>query len=82
MKGYLYAGGNTVPEKSEIIGIFDTDNSTWAKDTRQFLSKAEKNKKIRNEAEDLPKSFIVCADGTVLMEQPNSAILAKRWENT
>ena len=81
MKGYLYAGGNTVPEKSEIVGIFDTDNSTWARDTRLFLSKAEKNEKLRNEAEDLPKSFLVCTDGTVLMEQPNSAILAKRWEN-
>ncbi len=75
---YLYLGNDAVIEDSGIVGIFDLDNASWSIHTRRFLSAAEKNKMLRNAAEDIPKSFVVCTDETVILTQPNTAILARR----
>ncbi|MBR1811980.1 MAG: DUF370 domain-containing protein [Clostridia bacterium] len=58
---YLHLGQNTVIRQSEIIGVFDIESTTVCKNTRDFLSKAEKQKKVINVSYDLPKAFIVCA---------------------
>ncbi|MBQ7591924.1 MAG: DUF370 domain-containing protein [Clostridia bacterium] len=57
---FLHAGnGKTVREK-DIIGIFDTDNSTLSSPaTRRFLSEAEKNGLVELTGTDIPKSFIL-----------------------
>ena len=81
MRNWLYLGGEAAYEKKDVVAIFDLDNTSWSIDTRRFLNSAEKQGRIVNAAEDLPKAFAVCADGTVVLAQPNSAILAKRWEN-
>lgn len=81
MRNWIYLGGEAALEKKDVVAIFDLDNTSWSIDTRRFLNMAEKRKQILNAAEDLPKAFAVCADGTVVLAQPNSAILAKRWEN-
>lgn len=78
---YLYMGGDTAVESRNIIGIFDLDNTSWSIHTRRYLSAAEKAGKLRNAAEDIPKSFVVCADETVILTQPNTAILVRRLEN-
>lgn len=75
---YLYLGNDAVAEDRDIVGIFDLDNASWSVHTRKFLSAAEKNKKLRNAAEDIPKSFVVCTDETVILTQPNTAILVRR----
>lgn len=41
---YLYLGGDIVLKSDKIIGIFDMDTSTVNKATRDYLSKAEKEK--------------------------------------
>ena len=74
-------GGDFAVESRDIIGIFDLDNTTWSIHTRRYLSHAEKAGKLRNAAEDIPKSFVVCADETVILTQPNTAILVRRLEN-
>ena len=79
---YLHIGQNAMLPEKRIIGIFDLDNTSWSIDTRRFLNSAEKQGRIVNAAEDLPKAFAVCTDGTVVLAQPNSAILAKRWESS
>lgn len=81
MKNWIYFGGETALEQKDIVAIFDLDNTSWAIDTRKFLSHAEKHGRIVNAAEDLPKAFALTADGAVILAQPNSAILAKRWES-
>ena len=43
---FLHLGENTVISSSEIIGIFDMDNTTVSKATRDYLSKMQKDKKI------------------------------------
>lgn len=82
MNKYLYLGGEVALETEEIVAVFDLDNTSWSIDSRKFLNQAEKEGRVRNAAEDLPKSFVVCGDDTVILAQPNTAILAKRWENS
>ncbi len=59
---YLHLGEKTVVKTDSIIGIFDLDNSTISKHTRNFLTQAEKNKEVVNVSYELPKSFIVCLE--------------------
>lgn len=74
---YLYLGGDTVVKTDDIIGIFDMDTSTVNKSTRDYLSKAEKEKKIVNVNYELPKSFVVCED-KIYVCPLNTATLLKR----
>lgn len=62
MKNYLHIGQDTVILSSEIAGIFDLDNCTVSKNTRDFLTRAEKEKRVVTASEELPKSFIVCRE--------------------
>lgn len=74
---YVYLGGDTVISTKNIIGIFDMDTSTVNKATRDYLSIAEKNKKIIYVNYELPKSFIVCRD-KIYVCPLNTATLLKR----
>lgn len=78
---YLYLGGEAAVEDTVIVGIFDLDNASWSQHTRKFLSASEKSGKLENAAEDIPRSFVVCADDTVILTQPNTATLVRRLEN-
>ena len=59
---YLHLGNETVVRQSDIIGIFDLDNSTISAKTREFLTNAQKNGQIVNVSSELPKSFVVCRE--------------------
>lgn len=74
---YLYLGGDIVVKTDDIIGIFDMDTSTVNKSTRDYLAKAEKEKRIVNVNYELPKSFIVCED-KIYVCPLNTATLLKR----
>ena len=78
---YLFLGGEEAAEGREIVGLFDLDKASQSHITRAFLAGAEQNGRVRNAAEDIPKTFAVLADGSVVLAQPNSSILAKRMEN-
>lgn len=82
---YLHLGNDVAVRKTEILGIFDLDNTSQSVITRRFLSSAEKNGRVVNAAgEELPKSFVVCArDGeqTVYLCQLNSSTLNRRSES-
>ncbi len=78
---YLYLGQDTVIKTRDVVGIFDLDNTSVSKDTRNFLKFAEKQKRVQAVSEELPKSFVVCeADGTVknYLSQVAPATLLKR----
>ena len=73
---FLYLGGETAVFDKDIIGIFDLDNATVSKTTRDYLNKAEKDKKLKTElGEDLPKSFVVLKNEQVIISKiaPNTA---------
>lgn len=80
---YIHIGQETVIKKSEIVGIFDLDNTTVCAKTRDFLNKAEKSGKIVTVSYELPKTFIICEkDGnqTVYITPISTATLLKRNE--
>ncbi len=58
---YLSIGSDMAVRDSSVIGIFDMDNTSTSKRTREFLAKAEKEGLIVP-CDDLPKSYIVTAE--------------------
>lgn len=60
---YLKIGQDTVISDKNILGIFDLDNTTVSKSTREYINTASKNGEcITVSIEELPKSFIVVAE--------------------
>ncbi len=59
---FLHLGENTVISTENLVGIFDMDNTTVSKITRDYLTKMQKENKIVNVSYELPKSFILCRD--------------------
>ena len=74
---FIHLGEDTVINDKEIIGVFDIDTSTVNKATRDYLSKAEKEKRVIYVNYELPKSFIVC-DEKVYISPINTATINKR----
>ena len=58
---YLSIGNDMAVRDRSIIGIFDMDNTSTSKRTREFLSKAEKEGQVIP-CDDLPKSFVLTAE--------------------
>ncbi|MBQ4539087.1 MAG: DUF370 domain-containing protein [Oscillospiraceae bacterium] len=56
---YLHLGNEIVIKNSDIVGIFDIDNTSVSKATRDFLANAERNMQVTNVTNELPKSFVV-----------------------
>lgn len=83
---YLHLGNATVIHQDDIIGIFDLDNTTVSKVTRDYLTKAQKGGRVFNVSLELPKSFIVCENEkreiTVYICQLSTSTLLKRAENS
>ena len=55
---YLSIGNDMAVREQSIIGIFDLDNTTTSRRTREFLNQAEKEGQVVP-CDDLPKSFII-----------------------
>ena len=56
---YLHLGQDYVVHTRDIIGIFDIDSSSVAKNTRQFLRRAEEEGAVVTVSGELPKSFVL-----------------------
>ena len=57
---YLELGQNMVITDENILGIFDMDNTTVMKSTREYINTAaKKGECVYVSLEELPKSFIV-----------------------
>ena len=55
---YLNIGNDMSVRESAVVGIFDMDNTSTSKRTREFLNKAQQEGQIVP-CDDLPKSYIV-----------------------
>ncbi|MBQ2933211.1 MAG: DUF370 domain-containing protein [Clostridia bacterium] len=79
---YIHLGNNVMLPTSEIIGIFDLENTSISKKTRDFLSRAEKEGRVITISYDLPRSFVVAGknfdDAKVYISQISSSTLLKR----
>ncbi|MCC8122813.1 MAG: DUF370 domain-containing protein [Oscillospiraceae bacterium] len=81
---YLHLGQSVVVALSDIIGIFDLDNTSSSHITRAFLKRQEQEKRVVNISDDLPKSFVLCQKKgkapVLYLSQLSSATLKGRAE--
>ena len=80
---YIPIGSDMSVRDKSIIGIFDLDNTTCSKHTRNFLNTAEKNGQVVTATEDIPKSFLLTSEygmDRVYLCQVNAATLVKRMK--
>lgn len=78
---YLHLGNDAIVKKSDIVGVFDMDNTTISKQGRKFLTLAEQNKEVFYTTDDLPKSYIVTNNSKknkVYISSISSGTLLKR----
>ena len=59
---FIHLGNDHVIKKKNIIGVFDIENTSVSKDTKQFLKNAGQNDDVYYLTDDLPKSFIVTSE--------------------
>ena len=78
---FLHVGNNKNIRTSSVIGIFDMDNTTIARQSRDFLAYAQKNNMVIDICDDLPKSYIVTnrnGDTKVYISSVSSRTIYKR----
>ncbi len=77
---YLNIGGDFAVRTASIIGIFDLDNTSTSKRTREFLTAAEKEGQVVP-CDDLPKAFLLTQEygmNRVYLTSLSAATLEKR----
>ncbi len=55
---YINIGNDMAVRQKSVLGIFDLDNTSTSKRTRQFLEQAEQEGLVVP-CDDLPKSFVL-----------------------
>ena len=79
---YLSIGNDMAVRDRSIIGIFDLDNTSTSKRTREFLDRAEREGEVVP-CDDLPKSFVLTSEygfHKVRLTALSSATLEKRMK--
>ena len=79
---YLSIGNDMAVREYSVIGIFDLDNTTTSKRTREFLEQCEKEGQVVP-CDDLPKAFLLTDEyqlPKVYLTALNSQTLAARFE--
>ena len=77
---YLNIGNDMAVREKSIIGIFDLDNTSTSKRTREFLEKCEKEGQVVP-CDDLPKAFVLTSEyglDRVYLTALSSGTLEKR----
>lgn len=75
---FLHLGQDRVIEENEVVGLFDLDNTSVSAATREFLNRAEKEGRVINVSDELPRSYVICRDGRVFLSQISAATLKGR----
>ena len=79
---YLSIGNDMAVRDKSIIGIFDLDNTSTSRRTREFLEKAEHDGEVVP-CDDLPKSFVLTSEygfSRIHLTTLSSATLEKRMK--
>ena len=79
---YLSIGNDMAVRESSLIGIFDLDNTTTSRRTREFLEAAEKDGQVVP-CDELPKAFLLTAEyglPRVYLTALNSRTLERRLQ--
>ena len=79
---YISIGNDMMLRQKSVLGIFDLDNTSTSKRTRQFLEKAEREGAVVP-CDDLPKSFVLTQEygmTRVYLTSLSAATLEKRMK--
>lgn len=77
---YLSIGNDMAVRDTSIIGIFDLDNTSTSKRTREFLERSERDGEVVP-CDDLPKAFILTSEygfSRVRLSELSASTLEKR----
>ena len=81
---YVHLGQNEMVPDRRIIGIFDLDQCSTSRRTRDYLAAAEGEGVVLDLSGDLPRSFVVCDHPyhrqIVYLSQLSAATLRRRAE--
>ena len=78
---YIPIGNDMSVRDSAIIGIFDLDNTTCSKHTREFLRRAEEAGQVVAVTDELPKAVVLTREfamDRVYLTQFSAATIEKR----
>jgi len=82
---FLHLGGGFMIRSAAVIGVFDTDNCTSSRITREFLKKAEANGAVVDTSGGFPETFVLCGawDGDkVYLTGIQSRTLRNKWNES
>ena len=77
---YIEIFNDYIVDSDRVLGIFDLDNTTTNKFTNAFLNRARRRGKVVYLGTDIPKSFLLLEDGGVIIAEPSSRVLKKRFD--
>ena len=78
---YIHLGSDTVVRDSDIIGVFDIENTSVSRITKDYLAASGKRRSAVSVSYEMPKSFIIATvDGRekVYISNVSSATIMKR----
>ena len=81
---YLHVGNGKSLKKKNIVGSFDLDTATVPKNTKVFIDRMSREKKIFYDDTDLPRSFIVLSDKgeeSIILSRISTVGLSQRAES-
>lgn len=74
---YVNIGGDKMVFQEDVIGVFDLENTTTSKITREFLKRREKDGKSESYVTDIPHSFVVLNDKIYIAQSSTQTILKR-----
>ena len=82
---YLHLGQDVVIRTKDLLAIFDIENTSISKKTRDFLADAQKKGQIVTVTAELPKSVVLCEEKgkttVVYLSQISPSTLRKRMDS-
>lgn len=79
---YVDIGLDLVVRAGQVLGVFDLDNTSWSKRTREFLERAQDEGNVIEATDELPKSFVLTSEygqTRVYLTKYNASVLARRF---
>ncbi len=76
-----HVGAGTLIRDGDVVGIFDLDGEVTTAMTAEFLRAAEKKKRTVSASADIPRAFVLAADGekeNVILTRLSTPAVAKR----
>lgn len=78
---YIPIGLDLSVRARDVVGVFDLDNTSWSKRTREFLSAAEQSGAVVEATDTLPKSFVLTREygmQRIYLTKANAAAMQRR----